>query len=68
MKMKCTEMSNMNYLFIAFLNTLSNFYTFSSLQVKENIIKVFSRFMETGRTTISFKEPQHDVSISEVYL
>ena len=47
-----------------------NFVTmrFSTLQVKNNIVRVFSKFIEQGKITIKFKDPSHDLCISKVNL
>ena len=36
------------------------------VQVKENVSKVFSRFVSEGKATIRFKEPAHELAISKV--
>ena len=38
------------------------------LQVKGNVGKVFSKFVEEGKATIEFKEPAHRLAISKVSL
>ena len=35
-------------------------------QIRNNICKVFSKFIQEGKATIKFKEPAHDLSISKV--
>ena len=36
------------------------------VQVKENVVKVFSKFSDEGKATIRFKEPAHQLAISKV--
>ena len=38
----------------------------NSLQIKENLQQVFSKFLEKGKATICFKEPPHDLFINKV--
>ena len=38
----------------------------NSLQIKENLQQVFSKFLEKGKATIRFKEPPHDLFINKV--
>ena len=36
--------------------------------MKNNITKVFTRFLQEGKATIKFKDPAHDIAISKVPL
>ena len=36
--------------------------------MKNNITKVFAKFVQDGKATIKFKEPAHDLFISKVWL
>ena len=40
---------------------------FSLIQIKNNVAKIFSKFLQEGKATIKFKEPAHDLSISKVF-
>ena len=46
----------------------SYLFVFLVCQVKNNISKVFTRFIQEGKATIKFKEPAHDLAISKVYI
>ena len=35
-------------------------------QVKNNIVRVFTKFVREGKATIKFKDPAHDIAISKV--
>jgi len=35
-------------------------------QVKNNIVKVFTKFVQEGKATIKFRDPAHDIAISKV--
>jgi len=36
------------------------------VQVKDNIVRVFSKFVQEGKATIKFRDPAHDIAISKV--
>lgn len=36
------------------------------VQVKENVSKVFSKFVGEGKATIRFREPAHELALSKV--
>lgn len=42
-------------------------FSYPSLQIRNNIKRVFSKFLHEGKATIKFKEPAHDLSISKVF-
>jgi len=35
-------------------------------KIKNNVVKIFCKFLQEGKATIKFKEPAHDLSISKV--
>ncbi len=37
-----------------------------NVQVKNNISRIFSKFVQEGKATVKFKEPAHDLAISKV--